>query len=500
MLCRAGRVLAALALLLALLAAEPPGREAKVRWAVSRREGRSGGGKPRARVVVVLGPGCPAAAVNASLEAACGATLAGNTTAWRKAGKDIAVWKEPSTECEALPVLTARAEREGARWEFNCDYKLAYSRVFRQAADRLRELGWVNFQVVEYKSSEEQRLCAQADVIVAPLVEYLADLRDRYAQKRFIVIHTDDAATINYELDLNSPLLAGVLMHTTFMDKGENNKPAPFNRRHSAWMLPQERLDNITATQREPPISNSALRAKIHTIIPQIQRWAHPLDCGGSQWFTIFQTYGFNQNSSFSPPLVGRPIDIAFLGEVGDAQVVHQAMSTNETTVYKESGRSKMGVRAHRQAAEEQMLAMAARHNLTFFVADSKLRYADYVDILRSTKVFLSPFGLGEFSGKDYEAILAGALVVKPMASALKSYPNIYTKQFMLETRADFTDLEQAVMPYLSSDHTLASTGQTKVADAQNRLHRAANITRFADDLDSVLEVLVLQSGPHNNL
>lgn len=32
--------------------------------------------------------------------------------------------------------------------------------------------------------------------------------------------------------------------------------------------------------------------------------------------------------------------------------------------------------------------------------------------ILPDTKIFISPFGLGEFSGKDYEAILAGCVLV----------------------------------------------------------------------------------------
>jgi hypothetical protein len=355
-------------------------------------------------------------------------------------------------------------------------------------------------QVVEYMSAGERRAAAHADVIIAPLVEYLADLRDRYSTKRFIVIHTDDSATINFDLDLNSPLLAGVLMHTSFVDKSENNKPAPFYRRHSAWMLPPERLLNLSYAQRDPPISKSAMRAKIHTVIPQVQRWAHPLDCGGRQWFTLFQTFAFQKNDSWSPPLSERPIDIAFLGVVGEEMVVHRSASTNGSTVYKESGRSKTGVRGHRQAAEAQILAMTEKYNLTCFVEERKMRFADYVDVLRNTKVFISPFGLGEFSGKDYEAVLAGALVVKPLASALKSYPNIYTRQMMLETRVDFSDLEDVVMPYLSDRRHLATVGQKKVQDAQNRLRRAADINKFADDVDGVLEQLVLTGGAREHL
>ena len=32
----------------------------------------------------------------------------------------------------------------------------------------------------------------------------------------------------------------------------------------------------------------------------------------------------------------------------------------------------------------------------------------------------------GEYSGKDYEAIISRAVLVKPLARHLRSYPNIY--------------------------------------------------------------------------
>lgn len=55
---------------------------------------------------------------------------------------------------------------------------------------------------------------------------------------------------------------------------------------------------------------------QIHTVIPQILRWAHPLDCGGHPEFSMY-TKAFNAevDPEFSPPLHQRPIDMAFVGE-----------------------------------------------------------------------------------------------------------------------------------------------------------------------------------------
>eukprot|EP00951_Prasinocladus_malaysianus_P018730 scaffold150193_cov30-Prasinocladus_malaysianus.AAC.1 len=102
---------------------------------------------------------------------------------------------------------------------------------------------------------------------------------------------------------------------------------------------------------------------------------------------------------------------------------------------------------------------LAAKHNLTIVTDHSKWKYGKFLELLKDTKVFVSPFGLGEFSGKDYEAILAGALLVKPLASKFQSFPNIYEPHFVIETKNDFSDLEEQVMPILSHIDDLRTKG-----------------------------------------
>jgi hypothetical protein len=57
--------------------------------------------------------------------------------------------------------------------------------------------------------------------------------------------------------------------------------------------------------------------------------------------------------------------------------------------------------------------------HLNIFHADYKIHYRHFIEILRDSKIFISPFGLGEFSGKDYEAMLSGALLVRASKLAI---------------------------------------------------------------------------------
>lgn len=65
-------------------------------------------------------------------------------------------------------------------------------------------------------------------------------------------------------------------------------------------------------------------------------------------------------------------------------------------------------------------------------------------------QVFVSPYGAGEWSHKDFEAMLAGCVVVKPLAEHVVAYPNVYDPHTsVISTSVDFADLESKVLPLL---------------------------------------------------
>lgn len=433
--------------------------------------------KGKARVVVILGTGCPA---------------------------DATFTDEQVKRQQANPGDHGAAESTDGKlqrpdkldWKWKCDYKLAYSAVFRRSLDGIRSLGWRSFYVVEFGSQEQDELAKNADVIIAPLIEYESTLKAQYPYHNFIIIHTDDTATVRQGLDLNRRNIVGCLMHTSYKDPDEQNEPAPYSRRHAAWMLPEMNTSMASTWERSPPFTEHVLRTKIHTIIPQIQRWIYPDDCGGSEGDVIFQQHAFGQDSTWSPPLVTRPVDIAFAGVIGARTAIHKAMSNiqNGTIVYKKTTRQKIGSRDHRISAMNAVKTLGRKHNLTVVVYDHRLEREAYVDLLRSAKMFVSPFGLGEFSGKDYESLLAGSMLVKPLAYKLRSYPDIYRPDMVLQTQADFSDLEKVVMPFLKDKHHLRQHGQQMVQRAQSKMQLQTDPARFAADFDAVLEQLLFES------
>jgi hypothetical protein len=123
-------------------------------------------------------------------------------------------------------------------------------------------------------------------------------------------------------------------------------------------------------------------------------------------------------------------------------------------------------------------------------VHDRDVPYETYISLLKHSKIFVSPFGIGEFSGKDYEAILAGALLVKPKANYLRAYPNIYDAKYTVSTHADFHDLEKKVMPFLESASGLAK-GQAMVDAGREILLEYSSTEHFAGDIDKLLRILL---------
>jgi len=461
-----------------------------------RREGERRQAKSNTRIVLVLGTGCPASFNAPEIERQC--------SKYYSQYARFQPWLVPEAPCHQLPaIMPDREDREyRLGWHLNCDYRMAYTAVMRRAAPLLKAAGW-HFEVVDYMSEDEKLKVPLADVIIAPQNEFQDDLRQRYADKKFIVVHTDDQATISPDLDLDSDQIVGLFMHTSFTDLEENNKESPEFMRHCAWMIPEERLKNMDVWIREPPISKEALNRKVHTVIPQILRWVYPLDCGGQPEFVVMANSGFGQNRGFAPPLSERHVDIAFMGAVGEAHEIQQRHGEqlsmeDPDAVWIESLRYRTGVVDHRQSAINQMQELADKYNLTIVTEKKKKRFTSFVELLQNTKVFVSPFGVGEFSGKDYEAMLAGAIVVKPLASKIESFPNIYESPYVVETKGDFSDLEEKVMPLLLDPEKLRTKGQRIVERAQQHLWRYGDLERFSHKLDYVFEKLLLSEHLHS--
>jgi len=60
------------------------------------------------------------------------------------------------------------------------------------------------------------------------------------------------------------------------------------------------------------------------------------------------------------------------------------------------------------------------------FITGKGLPKKKYLEELRKSKICISPFGWGEVCYRDFEAIINGAILVKPHMNHINTYPNIY--------------------------------------------------------------------------
>jgi hypothetical protein len=105
-----------------------------------------------------------------------------------------------------------------------------------------------------------------------------------------------------------------------------------------------------------------------------------------------------------------------------------------------------------------------------------------YLEDLQRATAVLSPFGYGEICHRDFEAILAGAVLVKPSMDHIDTWPNVYLpNETYLKVAWDGSDLLDVCEPILS--------GQTpcgEIADNALRVYRDS-----LSKLDSKVEELV---------
>ncbi len=79
------------------------------------------------------------------------------------------------------------------------------------------------------------------------------------------------------------------------------------------------------------------------------------------------------------------------------------------------------------------------------------LTLREYLHLLVDSKVVVSPWGWGEACYRDYEAILAGCVLIKPDTSFVSSRCNIFQQPGNVWVRPDFADLTDRITDALRS-------------------------------------------------
>ena len=111
-----------------------------------------------------------------------------------------------------------------------------------------------------------------------------------------------------------------------------------------------------------------------------------------------------------------------------------------------------------------EALEAAERLHGLHLVCRGRVSREAYVRELFSSKICFSPFGYGEVCWRDYEAVLCGALLVKPDMAHIETCPDIFRPfETYVPVRWDLADLEEKILYYLShSEQSIAIAGRAR--------------------------------------
>jgi Glycosyl transferases group 1 len=126
----------------------------------------------------------------------------------------------------------------------------------------------------------------------------------------------------------------------------------------------------------------------------------------------------------------------------------------------------------YRLAAIEALRPLQAEYQLAIggkFAETGLVSRRQYNRELRHSRIVFSPFGWGELSWRDFEAVCYGALLVKPSVEHIETEPNIFIPgETYVAVQWDFSDLAEQCRYYLQHPQEMA-----RIAQNAQRLYRS---------------------------
>lgn len=136
---------------------------------------------------------------------------------------------------------------------------------------------------------------------------------------------------------------------------------------------------------------------------------------------------------------------------------------------------------AMRQHALDQVRAISGLR----LSSPERVAYPQYMEEMRQSKLCFSPHGYGELCWRDIEGVLAGAVLIKPDMSHLKTLPDIYQPGVTyLPVKWDFSDLEDVVRGALADEDLC----RTLTTNAYRVISDYVKDARFVDDMAFLFE------------
>ncbi|MBT5570935.1 MAG: hypothetical protein HOJ90_06930 [Alphaproteobacteria bacterium] len=120
-------------------------------------------------------------------------------------------------------------------------------------------------------------------------------------------------------------------------------------------------------------------------------------------------------------------------------------------------------------------------------MATNKLGRRAFMNEMRNARLVVSPFGFGEITLKDFEAILCGAALLKPDMSHLETWPNLFrANETIVSHKWDLSDFLNRIDEAPDRPHelkTIAGRAQDVYREALSGPGAAARFVRHLGDI-----------------
>lgn len=116
----------------------------------------------------------------------------------------------------------------------------------------------------------------------------------------------------------------------------------------------------------------------------------------------------------------------------------------------------------------------------------NRIGRAAFLAEMQQCRLCWSPFGYGELCWRDLEAMMTGAVLIKPDMAHLETVPDLYRAGVSyLPVKWDFSDLEAVVRGALADPDGCARIAANAFAAARDYLQTA----RFVTDMGALLNL-----------
>lgn len=142
----------------------------------------------------------------------------------------------------------------------------------------------------------------------------------------------------------------------------------------------------------------------------------------------------------------------------------------------------------HRMAAHEVLQRLAPDYNLSTsceYSGERTVSTQQYFKDIKRSRIAFSPFGWGEVTLRDYEAVCYGCLLVKPSVEHIDIEPNIFIPgETYVPVRWDYADLEEKCRYYLQN----VDEAKRIIDNARQAYMNYFKQNRFVEQIASVLQ------------